>query len=112
MKKILTKKGFTLIELIVVIAILAILAAILIPSLVNYLNEAKYAKGQANTRSQYTAATLDLATDGVLDVTPVDDNGTCSVNVNAALNIDAFSCTFDTIEYHINPSTGAVTFTP
>lgn len=58
MKKILTKKGFTLIELIVVIAILAILAAILIPSLTNYLAKAEQAKNLANARSVYSEITL------------------------------------------------------
>lgn len=58
MKKILTKKGFTLIELIVVIAILAILAAILIPSLTNYINQAEKSKNLANARAVYTEATL------------------------------------------------------
>ena len=35
------KKGFTLVEIIVVLVILAILAAIAIPSLIRYVNEAK-----------------------------------------------------------------------
>lgn len=63
MKKILTKKGFTLIELIVVIAILAILAAILIPSLANYLERANSAKDLANARSIYSEVMLILATE-------------------------------------------------
>lgn len=50
------KKGFTLIELIVVIAILAILAAILVPSMVGYLNNAKEATANANARTVYSAA--------------------------------------------------------
>lgn len=62
MKKILTKKGFTLIELIVVIAILAILAAILIPSLTNYLDESNKAKNLANARSAYSELMLQNAT--------------------------------------------------
>ncbi len=105
MKKILTKKGFTLIELIVVIAILAILAAILIPSLVNYLNEAKIAKGTANTRSQYTAVMLDVATDGDLDVTPAG----CNVTLNASNVVTAFYCDYDSMRFTINVTTGAVT---
>ncbi len=61
MKKILTKKGFTLIELIVVIAILAILAAILIPSLTDYLARAEAAKDEANARSLYSELMLGWA---------------------------------------------------
>ena len=62
MKKILTKKGFTLIELIVVIAILAILAAILIPSLTNYLAKAEQSKNLSNARSLYSDLMLQIAT--------------------------------------------------
>lgn len=42
------KKGFTLIELIVVIGILAILAVILVPSIGNYVNKANMAIAQTN----------------------------------------------------------------
>jgi prepilin-type N-terminal cleavage/methylation domain-containing protein len=58
MKKLLNKKGFTLIELIVVIAIIAILAAILIPALLNYLDAAALARNTSNARSSYTAEML------------------------------------------------------
>ena len=50
------KKGFTLIEMIVVIAIIGILAAILVPSMVGYLQTAKDSKNLANAKTVYTAA--------------------------------------------------------
>ena len=50
------KKGFTLIEMIVVIAIIGILAAILVPSMSGYLSTARASKQEANARTIYTAA--------------------------------------------------------
>lgn len=50
------KKGFTLIEMIVVIAIIGILAAILVPSMSGYLSTARDSKKEANARTVYTAA--------------------------------------------------------
>lgn len=49
------KKGFTLVELIVVLVILAILAALLIPALVGYIDKAKQKSVIAETRSIVTA---------------------------------------------------------
>ena len=44
------KKGFTLVELIVVLVILAILAALLIPALTGYIDKAKNKSVVAETR--------------------------------------------------------------
>lgn len=50
------KKGFTLVELIVVLVILAILAALLIPALTGYIDKAKEKQITAETRSCVMAA--------------------------------------------------------
>lgn len=80
MKKLLNKKGFTLIELIVVIAIIAILAAILIPSLANYLTQAEVAKNRSNARSLYTAVMLARSTGAPAPTIPAN----CSVGGEAS----------------------------
>lgn len=50
------KKGFTLVELIVVLVILAILAALLIPALTGYIDKAKDKQITAETRQVVMAA--------------------------------------------------------
>lgn len=50
------KKGFTLVELIVVLVILAILAALLIPALTGYIDKAKEKQVIAQTRQVVMAA--------------------------------------------------------
>lgn len=50
------KKGFTLVELIVVLVILAILAALLIPALTGYIDKAKDKSITAETRQAVMAA--------------------------------------------------------
>lgn len=50
------KKGFTLVELIVVLVILAILAALLIPALTGYIDKAKRKSIVAETRQTVMAA--------------------------------------------------------
>ena len=51
-----TKKGFTLVELIVVLVILAVLAAMLIPALTGYIRKAREEKEFQAASSLYTAA--------------------------------------------------------
>ena len=55
-KKLKEKKGFTLVELIVVLVILAILAALLIPALTGYIDRAKRKSIVAETRQAVMAA--------------------------------------------------------
>src|SRR6266699_4635097 len=44
-------KGFTLIELAMVLAIIAVLAAVLTPMVTGYLDQARVARAQADTRT-------------------------------------------------------------
>ncbi|MFA6375753.1 MAG: prepilin-type N-terminal cleavage/methylation domain-containing protein [Bacilli bacterium] len=50
----LLKKGFTIVELVIVIAVIAILAAILIPTFTNVVNKAKDSTIQAELKSAKT----------------------------------------------------------
>lgn len=60
MRKLERKRGFTLVELIVVLVVLAVLAAILVPTLIGYIEQARHQKDYA------TAAALEQAAQSVV----------------------------------------------
>ena len=64
LKKLNNKKGFTLMEMLIVVAIIAVLVAVAIPTFNSALNKAKAGTDLANIRSGYAAAQLEAITQG------------------------------------------------
>ena len=56
------KRGFTIVELVIVIAVIAILAAVLIPTFSNVIKKANESKALQNARNTWTRYTVDHAT--------------------------------------------------
>lgn len=61
-KKLNKKKGFTLMEMLIVVAIIAILIAIAIPTFSSQLNKARKSTDQANIRSAYAVMQASVLT--------------------------------------------------
>ena len=59
MRKMKNKKGFTLMEMLIVVAIIGILIAIAIPTFNNALNKARVSADEANLRSYYAEVVAD-----------------------------------------------------
>lgn len=61
-----TKKGFTIVELVIVIGVIGILSGILIPTFVNVTKNAEAAALQSNLANAYSSYAAEAA-DGVID---------------------------------------------
>lgn len=86
-KKLKDKKGFTLVELIVVLVILAILAALLVPALTGYIDKAKEKSIEAKTRN------IVMATQTLIDekygTVNLGASLTASVAIGAETKVDS-----------------------
>jgi len=63
------KKGFTLVELVVVIAIIGVLAAILVPSMMGYVKKSRLKTANGNAKTAYNGVSeylADMETQGTL----------------------------------------------
>ena len=91
MKK-LNKKGFTLVEMLVVIAIIAVLVAIIIPTVSSSTSKAKAATDAANLRSAQATATIQVL-QGTLSNGDHTDASAFGVPATSKLDGGAFKCT-------------------
>jgi type II secretion system protein G len=73
------KKGFTLVELLVVVAILAILSVALLPSILGYSDKARDARAIKDVRNFATVIDAFAATDGDYPEASLDTENLCSI---------------------------------
>lgn len=91
------EKGFTLMEMLIVVAIIAVLVAIAIPTFNSSLNKAKVATDQANIRSGYASAMVQVLAGDMAEPTDgavyylLKDGSVAAANAGAA-PANAYTC--------------------
>ena len=79
------KKGFTLVELVVVIAIIGVLAAILVPSMMGYVKKSRLKTANGNAKTAYNAIAEYLAEEETQGNLTNVDNDSCVSAATSAL---------------------------
>ena len=87
------KKGFTIVELVIVIAVIAVLSAVLIPTFAGLINRSKVAADTALVKDLNTVLAIDRQTNGkhntmheVLEVTKESGLDVSKLNATVAKN--------------------------
>jgi len=75
------KKGFTIVELVIVIAVIAILAAVLIPTFTSVTEKAKESAALQEAKNALTIAYADAIADGYIDNADDKDNAQAGVQI-------------------------------
>ena len=102
------KKGFTIVELVIVIAVIAILAAVLIPTFAGVVEKANISAALQGGRNAYTAIMAETNATWA-SVTAVD--GASHVVTASSVDLDDYitnisSATYDTGKITVTTSTG------
>ena len=95
------KKGFTLIEMLVVIAIIAVLVAIIVPAVGSSTIKAQASTDAANLRSVMSAATIEYATNG--DLSDLSVSAPAAKSVTAS-SIEIYMVGDELVAYYVNGS--------
>ena len=108
MNKKLNKKGFTLMEMLIVVAIIAILVAIAIPTFTKSLNQAKIAADEANLRAYYAEQMANYLVDGTAPATVAATATTVKVaGADYSLQYGTYAAAWDAAK-----GTYTITYTP
>lgn len=100
MKKKANKKGFTIMEMLIVVAIIAVLAAIAIPTFNSALTKSKEAADVANIRAAYADMQVSILTEDASPTKGTFDtklNALGTLNYSSKLEYTPTSATTDTV---------------